>query len=302
MSVTRPLGFRASATTAGLKKSGKPDLALIVCDPANGKGGHSIDARHSAAAVFTRNEVVGAPIEIGPIEKMSKSKKNVVDPDDILASWGADTARWFMLSDSPPDRDVIWSEDGVQGAHRFVQRVWRLINEIANLAGAAVDGAASAKAVKAAHKALAQVERCIEELGFNKAIAFIYTLTNELDAGLKAGAGKEAMIEAGAMLVQMIAPMMPHLAEECWRVLGRSGLAAEAAWPTLDASHLVEDEITLPVQVNGKKRADVTVARDAKADQIQAVVLSIDAVQRAMEGKPLKKFIVVPQRIVNVVV
>jgi leucyl-tRNA synthetase len=245
----------------------------------------------------------GAPIEIGPIEKMSKSKKNVVDPDDILASWGADTARWFMLSDSPPDRDVIWSEDGVQGAHRFVQRVWRLVNDVADMttAGYAADDSASMKATKAAHKALAQVERCIEDLGFNKAIAFIYTLVNDLDAALKGRASRIAMIDATGMLVQMIAPMMPHLAEECWQVLGRGGLVAESAWPVADRSLLVEDEITLPVQVNGRKRADVTVPRGADARQIEEAVLALDAVQRAMEGRPLRKFIVVPQRIVNVV-
>ncbi|MET0606550.1 MAG: leucine--tRNA ligase [Beijerinckiaceae bacterium] len=245
----------------------------------------------------------GTPIEIGPIEKMSKSKKNVVDPDDILASWGADTARWFMLSDSPPDRDVIWSEEGVQGAHRFVQRIWRFINDVAGLTSGdgAADAAASLQARKAAHKALAQVERCIEDLGFNKAIAFIYTLVNELDAALKAKASRSALADSAGMLVQMFAPMMPHLAEECWRTLGREGLAAEATWPKVDRSLLQEDEVTLPVQINGRKRAEVTVSRSADARQTEAAVLALDAVQRALEGKPVRKVIVVPQRIVNVV-
>ncbi|MBN9063447.1 MAG: leucine--tRNA ligase [Rhizobiales bacterium] len=232
----------------------------------------------------------GASIEIGAIEKMSKSKKNVVDPDDILASWGADTARWFMLSDSPPERDVEWTEDGVQGAYRYVQRVWRLINQIARMPAIDDDPDAATALRKAAHKTL-----------FNRAVAFLYALTNTLEAEAAAARAPAALREAAAMLLQMMAPMMPHLAEECWRALGRDGLVAEASWPRLDPALLAENEITLPVQVNGKKRADVTVPHDADAGHIEAAVMALDAVQRAMEGRPLRKFIVVPRRIVNVV-
>jgi leucyl-tRNA synthetase len=244
----------------------------------------------------------GAPISIGAIEKMSKSKKNVVDPDEIIASYGADTARWFMLSDSPPERDVIWTEEGVQGAARFVQRVWRLVNEIAEMPPTGdADGGASQSVVKAAHKALADVERTIETLGFNRAVAAIYTLTNELEAALRARGGRDAMTDAARMLVQMLAPMMPHLAESAWERLGGEGLVAAAPWPKLDRTLLVESEITLPVQVNGRKRADVTVAADADSATVEAEVRRIDAVIRALEGRPVKKIIVVPGRIVNVV-
>jgi leucyl-tRNA synthetase len=243
----------------------------------------------------------GAPIEIGPIEKMSKSKKNVVDPDDILGSWGADTARWFMLSDSPPERDVIWTEDGVVGAHRYVQRVWRLVNQIAALPPGAEDETSATVVMKAAHRTLDQVARTIEGLGFNKAVAFLYAFTNTLEAELAKAAAPAALRTGADMLVRMIAPMMPHLAEECWRALGGEGLVAEAPWPALDRAQLVEDEITLPVQVNGRKRADITVSRDADAKAIESAVLALDAVQRAIEGRPVRKFIVVPQRIVNVV-
>jgi leucyl-tRNA synthetase len=253
----------------------------------------------------------GAPIEIGPIEKMSKSKRNTVDPDDIIASFGADTARWFMLSDSPPERDVIWTEEGVQGAGRFVQRVWRLVGEMADAIGTA-NGAAVAEdspealaARKAAHRALAAVEENIEALRFNVAVAKIYELANALQALLAESRGKSgvgpALREAAEIFVQLLAPMMPHLAEECWAALGAKGLVAEAPWPALDRSLLVENAITLPVQVNGRKRADVTVARDADQAAIEAAVLSLDAVRRAMEGRPPRKIIVVPQRIVNVV-
>jgi leucyl-tRNA synthetase len=240
----------------------------------------------------------GAPVAIGSIEKMSKSKKNVVDPDDIIASYGADTARWFMLSDSPPERDVIWTEEGVQGAARFVQRVWRLVNEVA----AAGDGAGDGLALrKAAHRALAGVEEDVERLRFNRCVAHVYELANALQEGLAAGAPAPALREAAGILVQLLAPMMPHLAESAWEVLGGAGLVAEAPWPALDRALLVEDTVTLPVQVNGRKRADVTVARDAGNDAVEAAVLALEPVQRALEGKAPRKIIVVPQRIVNVV-
>ncbi|CAO4195663.1 Leucine--tRNA ligase [Methylorubrum extorquens] len=242
----------------------------------------------------------GEPIEIGPTEKMSKSKKNVVDPDDIIASYGADTARWFMLSDSPPERDVIWTEEGVQGAARFVQRVWRLVHGATAANGPG--GTADAPLRKAAHKALAAVGEDIERLRFNRCVAHIYTLANALDEGLRGGASKAAAGEAARILVQLIAPMMPHLAEESWRVLGGEGLVAETAWPVADQALLVEDEITLPVQINGKKRADVTVPRDADAKAVEAATLALESVQRALEGRPPRKVIVVPGRIVNLVV
>ncbi|MDR7035467.1 leucyl-tRNA synthetase [Methylobacterium sp. BE186] len=241
-----------------------------------------------------------APVSIGPIEKMSKSKKNVVDPDDIIASYGADTARWFMLSDSPPERDVIWTEEGVQGAARFVQRVWRLVNGAAVAQGQ--DGAADALLRKAAHKALAAVEEDVERLRFNRCVAHVYTLANALEEGLRASASAAAAAEAAAILVQLIAPMMPHLAESCWSLLGRSGLVAEAGWPAFDRALLVEDEITLPVQINGKKRADVTVPRDADTAAVEAATLALEPVQRALEGRAPRKVIVVPGRIVNLVV
>ena len=255
----------------------------------------------------------GEAVEIGPIEKMSKSKKNVVDPDDIIASYGADTARWFMLSDSPPDRDVIWTEAGVEGAHRFVQRVWRLISGAADmLSGVAPAGAAAGDAAaisKAAHRIVKAVGEDIEKLAFNKAVARLYELTNVLQEPLSAlSAGKSAdaattaaVRQAVEMLVVMIAPMMPHLAEECWAALGGGGLAAEQPWPTFDPALIVDSEITLPVQVNGKKRADLTIARDADQAAVEKAVLALEAVQKALEGKPPRKVIVVPQRIVNVV-
>jgi leucyl-tRNA synthetase len=207
---------------------------------------------------------------------------------------------------------VIWTEEGVQGAGRFVQRVWRLVGEIADRSasagnGTAADGPIGTAIRKAAHKALAAVEEDVERLRFNRCVAQIYELANNLQDLLGQAKASdepglaEAFREAGRIFVQLLAPMMPHLAEEAWQALGQPGLVADTAWPEVERSLLVENAITLPVQVNGKKRADVTVARDADQATIEAAVLSLDAVQKAMEGKPVRKIIVVPQRIVNVV-
>jgi len=254
----------------------------------------------------------GDQIAIGPIEKMSKSKKNTVDPDDIIASYGADVARWFMLSDSPPDRDVIWSDERVQGASRFVQRLWRLINESAEVAKDAPAtrparfGEDALALRKAAHGALDKVSSGIERLHFNVCLAHIREFSNAL-ADVLAREGRPAadlgwaIRESALILVQLVAPMMPHLAEECWQVLGQGGLVSEAAWPQIERDLLVEDTVTMVVQVNGKKRGEVTVMSTAQNPEIEAAVLALDAVKMALGGKAVRKVIVVPKRIVNVV-
>ena len=259
----------------------------------------------------------GEPITIGAIEKMSKSKRNTIDPDEIIAGYGADVARWFMLSDSPPERDVEWTERGVQGAWRFSQRLWRLVGEAAEIAQAAPDARpaqflpAALALRKATHRTLAAVTDDIEKLHFNVCVAHIYEFANTLNEFIgnidseEGGIAPDlrwAMREAVNVLVQLFHPMMPHLAEECWAALGHKTLVAEAAWPQVEAELLVENTVTLPVQVNGKKRADVTVARNAATAEIEAAVLALDAVKRVLEGKTPKKVIIVPLRIVNVVV
>jgi leucyl-tRNA synthetase len=271
----------------------------------------------------------GEPVDIGPTEKMSKSKRNTIDPDDIIETYGADVARWFMLSDSPPERDVEWTERGVQGAWRFSQRLWRLVGEAAGIAKSApaerpAQFSANAIALrKATHRALANVSDDIEKLHFNVCVAHIYEFANILNAvigeigqetgpesGSKTGSQQGAAItpdfrwamrEAVNILVQLFHPMMPHLAEECWAALGHDTLVAQAAWPQIERALLIENTVTLPVQINGKKRADVTVRRDAANADIETAVLALDAVKKALEGRPPKKVIIVPQRIVNVV-
>jgi leucyl-tRNA synthetase len=216
-----------------------------------------------------------------------------------------------MLSDSPPDRDVIWSEEGVQGASRFVQRLWRLVGEIADVKAPAARpaqfGDAALAVRKAAHRALHNVSEDIARLRFNRCVAHIYECANalgdaigEIDTAVTPDMAW-ALREAGDILVRLFHPMMPHLAEECWAALGHKTLVASEAWPQVEPELLVENTITLPVQVNGKKRADVTVPRDAGKTDIEAAVLALDAVKRALDGKSPKKVIVVPQRIVNVV-
>ncbi|NPU11735.1 leucine--tRNA ligase [Bradyrhizobium sp. 83002] len=254
----------------------------------------------------------GEDITIGPIEKMSKSKKNTVDPDDIIESYGADVARWFMLSDSPPDRDVIWSDERVQGAARFVQRLWRLVNESVAAAAEAPSsrpatfGPDAVALRKAAHGALDKVTGGIERLHFNVCLAHIREFANALADALARPAKPApdlafAIREAAGILVQLFSPMMPHLAEECWQVLGHSGLISEAAWPQIERDLLVEDSMTLVVQVNGKKRGEVTVASNAQNPEIESAVLALDAVKLTLDGKPVRKVIIVPKRIVNVV-
>ncbi|TAZ21543.1 leucine--tRNA ligase [Rhizobium ruizarguesonis] len=255
----------------------------------------------------------GEEVAIGSIEKMSKSKKNVVDPDDIIASYGADTARFFVLSDSPPERDVIWSEAGVEGAHRFTQRLWRLISEAAEALSAvapapATDGEALSIS-QAAHKTLKAVQNDYDKLWFNKAVARIYELVNALAAPMtKVAAGegdatyRSAVRDAAEILIQLVSPMTPHLAEECWAALGNEGLLARASWPQYDETLVIENDVVLPVQINGKKRAELTISRDADQNAVTDAVLDLDAVKNALNGQAPKKIIVVPQRIVNIVV
>ncbi|MFT4180458.1 MAG: leucine--tRNA ligase [Rhizobium sp.] len=255
----------------------------------------------------------GEDIAIGAIEKMSKSKKNVVDPDDIIASYGADTARFFVLSDSPPDRDVIWSEAGVEGAHRFTQRMWRLVSEAAEalrdvMPNPAKEGEALAIS-QVAHRTLKAVQGDYDKLAFNKAVARIYEFVNALAAPLaKVAAGgtdagyRAAVREAVEILIALVAPITPHLAEECSAALGNAHLVATNAWPAYDETLVVENEIVYPVQINGKKRAELTIARDADQNAVQQAVLALDAVTSALNGQAPKKIIVVPQRIVNIVV
>jgi len=234
----------------------------------------------------------GGPVEVGRVIKMSKSKKNVVDPDEIVATYGADAIRWFMLSDSPPERDLPWSEAGIEGCARFVQRLWRLFGQH--------DGAAQGEDRALDRKrdqTVAAVADDIAALSFNKAVARIYELTNAVEKAAPS-ASRSAAIRA---LLLLIAPMMPHLAEQAWHAIGGEGLIAGAGWPAVDPALLVNDEVTVAVQVKGKLRDTLTVAKGTPRETLEALALASDKVQRALDGAEVKKVIVVPDRLVNLV-
>ncbi len=235
----------------------------------------------------------GAPVTVGRVEKMSKSKKNVVDPDDIIEQYGADAVRWFMLSDSPPERDLPWTEAGIEGSWRFVNRVWRLFGE----ADAAAEGQDKALDRKL-HQTIDGVAKDIEALGFNKAVAKIYELVNAIEKA-KPSASRTAAIRALALLV---APMTPHLAEEGWAEMAQPGLIAEAAWPAVDPALLVEDEVTIACQVMGKLRDTITVPKGTPKDELEKLALAAPNVVRTLDGATPKKVIVVPDRLVNLVI
>ena len=261
--------------------------------------------RRSATRLST-----GAPIAIGGIEKMSKSKKNVVDPDDIIASYGADTARWFVLSDSPPDRDVIWSEAGVEGAWRLVNRIWDtcapaagILREphLGSLSGDMPDADMTLR--RHTHATVDAVTQDIEHFRFNKAIARLYEFIAAVrKADLEDTVSAPARAEALSALCRLVAPFTPHLAEECWAHLGGEHLVCSAPWPKADNDLLVAETITLPIQVNGKRRGEIAVPAEADQDEVKKLALSDEGVQRHIEGKEIRKFIVVPGRIINIVV
>ena len=244
-------------------------------------------------------KVQGAPrkVEVIPSAKMSKSKRNVVDPDDILARYGADTARWFVLSDSPPERDVEWTAAGAEAAHKHLARVHALSERVAAMVPG-TSGEEDDDLPRATAEAIRDVTLGIESFGFNRAIARLYEFANVLS---KSRAGHAAQREAVVALAQLMAPFTPHLSEDVWHRQGGEGLCAAAPWPAPDEALLVSDTVTLPIQVNGKRRSEITVAKDLPREAVEAMALADDAVIRSLAGAAPKKVIVVPGRIVSVV-
>jgi leucyl-tRNA synthetase, eubacterial and mitochondrial family len=296
-------------------KSGEPFAGLFT----QGMVCHETYRDASGAWLFPAdvkkdgNQVVhvrtGEPVTVGRVEKMSKSKKNVIDPGLIIDTYGADTARWFMLSDSPPDRDLEWTESGVEGAWRFTQRLWRLVSEprgpIAPKGAAAPAEwpEAAQQLRRALHKTITALTGDLEQFHFNKAVARIHEFANLLEATKGDDAATAwARREALETLAKLIGPMVPHLAEEIWQALGHEGLLLDQPWPVADEALARDETVRIAVQVSGKLRATIEVARDMAQSELEKLALANDNVKRAIDGKPVRKVIVVPNRIVNVVV
>ena len=295
---------RAMNATGHLpKKAIEPFNALftqgMVChatyqDP-DGKWLNPDDIKQSESGEFITLD--GQKVTVGQSIKMSKSKKNVVDPDDIIDQYGADTARWFVMSDSPPERDVEWTASGAEAAWKHLQRVWRLTVEITQ--DQTTDTSKDVELDKARNIAIDAVTNGVEGFAFNKSIAALYQFTNIIS---KSSASKIAKVNAMLTMAQLMQPMTPHLAEEIWSTLGGEGLVTGAKWPTLDALMLINDTIILPIQVNGKRRDEIEVNIDLAKDEIEKIVLERPSILRILDGNAPKKIIVVPGKIVNVVI
>jgi len=297
MKITENLPAKAIEPFDALFTQGMVTHAIYKCDGQNGRPIYyypeQVDLKDGKA--FLRED--GSEVDIIPSAKMSKSKNNVVDPLNIISAFGADTARWFVLSDSPPERDVEWTASGAEASFKHLGRVWSLCYKISTMDKDA-KGAGDENLLREMHKAIRDVTLGVESFGFNAAIAKLYGFTATLS---KSKASHSAQKQAIMTLAQLMAPMTPHLAEDIWTHQGGEGLIIDAPWPVADEAMLVENSVTMPIQINGKRRAEITVPTDMSKEEVEKVALSDEAVLRSLDGATPKKVIVVPGRIVNVV-
>ena len=275
--------------------AGKPHAALKRDLEAAGIFGQPTDDELTLQGY---NGSVGKRVEVIPSAKMSKSKKNVVDPMHIIASFGADTARWFVMSDSPPERDVEWTASGAEATFKHLSRVWALCSRIGDMP-ADHQGIGDEDLARATARVIDEVTRSIETFAFNKAIAALYGFTTTLS---RANASTGPMKEGVRTLAKLMSPMTPHIAESIWTYQGGAGLCVQSPWPSADPALLVDDTVTLPIQINGKRRAEIAVPRDMATSEIEKIALGVADVVKFLAGQPVKKIIVVPGRIINVVI
>ena len=240
------------------------------------------------------------PLIVGRSEKMSKSKKNVIDPEDIIKSYGADTARWFMLSDSPPDRDLDWTEAGITGAWRFANKLWRMVTEAAESLPETGTVSQNTEVRRAIHVAIAGVTEDLEAFHFNRSVARVHELVNTL-SNIDSRVDGATLREGLEAVTLLIGPMMPHLAEELWRKLGHETLVAQTDWPSFDKSLLIQDFVKIAVQVKGKMRGTVEIVNNADQSIAEEAALALPTVIASLGGEKIKKIIYVPNRIINVI-
>ncbi len=245
----------------------------------------------------------GDPVHVGEITKMSKSKKNVVDPSIIISDYGADVARWFVLSDSPPERDVEWTQSGAEGAWRFIQKLWSLAEAAPDNDDGDIKDGPALDLLRMTHKTIDGVSRGITEFRFNTSVAQIHEFSNAIKkAENTSGAGiATARRFAIKTLAQLVSPFAPHVSEEIWAHLGGEGLVATAAWPKADKELMTTNTVTMPIQVNGKKRSEIEVDKSTSKDDIEKLALADSKIIAFLSGKEVKKIIVVPGRIINIV-
>ena len=254
-------------------------------------------------------ENTNSPVTIGRSVKMSKSKKNVVDPEEIISNYGADTARLFMLSDSPPDRDLDWTDSGIDGAWRYINRLWRMVTEhkipLPEINTPLPENLSitAGEIHRKIHKTIASVSDDLDKFHFNKAIARIRELTNILESFDESEAGASWVLRHGfETLVCLIGPMMPHIAEELWQHLGHDTILANTPWPDVNTDFLFENNSTIAVQINGKLKGTITLPRGCKGKEAEKAAMALPKIAETVKNKAVKKIIVVPDRIINVVI
>ena len=248
----------------------------------------------------------GVPVTIGRREKMSKSKRNVVSPDEIITLYGADSMRWFVLSDSPPERDVEWTSQGVEGSYRFSQKLWNIVtahikHSTATNSDLVICETTAKDLQKIVHQTIKSTSKYIEKFHFNKAIAGLYQLLKAIEEATDK-VPPAAMTQPLTIMLHLIAPFMPHIAEELWQKLGYSQLLVNQSWPIADDNLCFDAQILIAVQVQGKHRGNLNVARDISQAEVEKLALEIPTVQRAIDNKVIKKIIYVPSRIINIVI